>query len=253
MRYLFILPEQIGPECIELDREQEHRLRRVLRLSHGDRLMIRIRGGRSVLWTRVVSFKKGRIRLVLDEDDGRGIESPAESVPARRGVNLALSLLKGSSFERVFKASVELGVETFTPLASINCVVPRLSDRERDRLIKIGDEACQQCGRYELPRLLDEARPETYVQQQRALDNDVLMFHETVLDQPPACSGDRVQDDARRGVAVMIGPEGGWDPGEVAACERQGARVVRVPGHVLRAETAALSFTALVVFRGVEL
>jgi 16S rRNA (uracil1498-N3)-methyltransferase len=52
-------------------------------------------------------------------------------------------------------------------------------------------------------------------------------------------------DGAR--VAIVVGPEGGLTADEVVAFQRMGARMVTIGRTILRAETAAVVATALVV------
>jgi 16S rRNA (uracil1498-N3)-methyltransferase len=44
---------------------------------------------------------------------------------------------------------------------------------------------------------------------------------------------------------VAVGPEGGFEPAEVALLEQTGFRRARVPGNILRFETAAIVGIAL--------
>jgi 16S rRNA (uracil1498-N3)-methyltransferase len=44
---------------------------------------------------------------------------------------------------------------------------------------------------------------------------------------------------------VVVGPEGGWDAGEVSLAAEHGVPTVVLGAHVLRAETAALAAGAL--------
>jgi 16S rRNA (uracil1498-N3)-methyltransferase len=54
-----------------------------------------------------------------------------------------------------------------------------------------------------------------------------------------------------RSAALLVGPEGGWTPEEVAGIREAGALPVRLGGRVLRAETAALAgLTALQLLYG---
>ena len=48
------------------------------------------------------------------------------------------------------------------------------------------------------------------------------------------------EPDAGVAVCVAVGPEGGLEPAEIASCESAGFRRVRLPGHVLRFETAGV-------------
>ena len=51
---------------------------------------------------------------------------------------------------------------------------------------------------------------------------------------------DEAFHDVPLGICVAVGPEGGLEPAEIARCESAGFRRVRLPGHVLRFETAGV-------------
>jgi 16S rRNA (uracil1498-N3)-methyltransferase len=46
-------------------------------------------------------------------------------------------------------------------------------------------------------------------------------------------------------IRILIGPEGGWSPTEVALARAHGAHPVSLGPNILRAETAAIAATAL--------
>jgi len=49
-------------------------------------------------------------------------------------------------------------------------------------------------------------------------------------------------------VAIMVGPEGGFDPSEVVTAQRKGAQVVSLGKRILRTETAAVVAVTLVLY-----
>jgi 16S rRNA (uracil1498-N3)-methyltransferase len=51
--------------------------------------------------------------------------------------------------------------------------------------------------------------------------------------------------EPRRAVTALVGPEGGWDDEEVALARRRGWTIITLGGRTLRAETAAITVTAL--------
>jgi 16S rRNA (uracil1498-N3)-methyltransferase len=48
-------------------------------------------------------------------------------------------------------------------------------------------------------------------------------------------------------VGLFIGPEGGFDPAEIALAQRAGIQAVTLGPRILRAETAALVATAIIM------
>ncbi len=55
---------------------------------------------------------------------------------------------------------------------------------------------------------------------------------------PPALA------EVRDTLTLMVGPEGGWSPEELALAQRQGLQGVRFGPRVLRTETAGLALAA---------
>ena len=47
------------------------------------------------------------------------------------------------------------------------------------------------------------------------------------------------------GIALFVGPEGGWDPAELAALEALGCEAVTLGPRILRTETAGLAALAI--------
>ncbi len=58
---------------------------------------------------------------------------------------------------------------------------------------------------------------------------------------------DALPPEAPEEIGVVIGPEGGLAPDELAAFERMGARIVSLGTQILRTETAAIVGPALVL------
>ena len=58
-------------------------------------------------------------------------------------------------------------------------------------------------------------------------------------------------DSEEGAVSLFVGPEGGWDPGEVELARRKGVVTVSLGRRILRAETAAIaSITVAMYSRG---
>ncbi|RMH70859.1 MAG: 16S rRNA (uracil(1498)-N(3))-methyltransferase [Actinomyces sp.] len=200
-------------EVPELDEGEQHHLRRVLRL--GDGALVTVGDGR------------GRWRRAVLAGDALEVTGPVESVARPHPpVTVAFALVKGERPEWIVQKLTEVGVDVIVPLVAARSVV-RWDERRRAhqsaRLARIVEAAVRQCRRLWAPTL-------------GALTpfDELVGMPGAVLAAPDG-SPPRLDPDA--GVTVLVGPEGGWAPDELA---RARSRVALGP-HVLRAETAAVT------------
>jgi 16S rRNA (uracil1498-N3)-methyltransferase len=195
--------------------DDEHHLRRVLRLAPGSDVTAGDGAGR---------WRPCRL------GDGPVLEMAGEPVAERRPeppVTVAFALVKGERPELVVQKLTELGVDRILPFVAGRSVVRWDSDRA-DRHIErwrtIARQAAMQCRRTTLP----EVAP-------------VATF-ESVAALPGAALADAFGTPPSLDLPVaLIGPEGGWTPAEKAV----GLPIVRLGAHVLRAETAAITAGAV--------
>lgn len=198
-----------------LEADDEHHLRRVLRLAPGSDVTAGDGAGR---WRRC--------RLT----DGTVLEVAGETVGDRRPeppITVAFALVNGERPELVVQKLTELGVDRIVPFVAGRSVVqwdPDRADRHIERWRAIARQAAMQCRRTILP----EVAP-------------VATF-ESVAALPGAALADASGTPPSLDLPVaLIGPEGGWTPAEKAA----GLPIVRLGAHVLRAETAAITAGAV--------
>ncbi len=235
MRFLFVEEGQIGSQSIELTSEQIHRLRKVLRLRVGDKLIAcEGRSGQAYEVSINELGKKGQLAILsaLDKTSEPGYK-----------LHLGLALLKKKKVEFVLQKTTELGVTSFTPLLTQNCVSQELSANEERRMEQTAQEACMQSGRLRLPLLNKVAQLRPFVQEEMRLQRKVFIFHQC----PEGEAIKRSDLDLRQAneVTLLVGPEGGFTEEEVKSCAEAGVYVRWLPGHILRAETAAIAVTTL--------
>jgi 16S rRNA (uracil1498-N3)-methyltransferase len=157
----------------------------------------------------------------------------AEPERARRLV-VGFAPVKGDRSDLVVQKLTELGIDVIVPIVTERSVVRWEGDRaarHRERHLRIAREAAMQSRNPRLPTI------ESPTPLARFLD----AWPGSVLADPdgaegPAALGERT--------VVAIGPEGGFSPAELA-----GRLAVRLPGRILRTETAAITAGVLLVAR----
>ena len=144
--------------------------------------------------------------------------------------------LKRFRQEFLIEKATELGVASLTPVLCRRSVVDRIN---RNRLVSIAIEAAEQCGRLTLPEV-DQALPLAERLATRSNGHCLFVGDDTGSGQPVADAFDE------HGLGdLLIGPEGGFDPEEMAELrEHDGVVPISLGPRTLRAETAALAALA---------
>jgi 16S rRNA (uracil1498-N3)-methyltransferase len=213
-----------------LDAGQAHYLRNVMRLSPGDG--VRLFNGVDGEWLATVdglSRKGGGVTV--------GERLRAQTADA--DLWLLFAPVKRAPLDLLVQKAVELGVSRLQPVLTRRTVVERVNI---DRLDAIAVEAAEQSQRMSMPEV---AEP---VELAAALDDwparRRLYFCDT--GEAPPMAEALASDAPGSPGAVLIGPEGGFDPGErqwLAALPY--AAPVSLGPRILRAETAALAALVL--------
>ena len=223
IRVFSALVLQAGME-IELDDNAHRHVARVLRLAVGDALTLF--NGDGFDYVGEIAFcdrRVTRVRILSQEMPGN--ESPLH-------LTLFAALLKGEAMDRVMQKAVELGVSRIVPVVAARSEALPAGERRDKKLAHwqgVIVASAMQCGRAVLPAL-DEITPLAAVLD--AADGLRWIFsphHAPTADAP--ASADHL--------SLLIGPEGGFTPDEVASAQSAGWFIQRLGPRILRADTAA--------------
>ena len=138
------------------------------------------------------------------------------------------------SAERLDEPSTELGVRRIQPLITRRCVADKLNP---ERALTIVTEAAEQCARTALPELGEPVKLDALLRDGHSGTRTLFFADET--------GGEPFRPEPGP-AAILIGPEGGFDPAEREAIRaiRQ-ARGISLGPRILRAETAALASVSI--------
>ncbi|RVT43492.1 16S rRNA (uracil(1498)-N(3))-methyltransferase [Sphingobium algorifonticola] len=158
---------------------------------------------------------------------------PLERVP---DFWLCVAPVKKGRIDLIAEKACELGVARLQPVQTRRAVVDRLNlDRLRAHLV----EAAEQCGRTALPDLAAMVKLDALLRDWP--EGRHLFFADETGGVPMA----QALVAYRGPAALLVGPEGGFDPAERAAIRALPAAVpVSLGPRILRAETAAIAATA---------
>lgn len=219
--------------------EREH-LVKVLRLTPGDDIVGFDNSG-AEYYATVVQIEDKSVTC-------RILEKSHPEVEAKTEVYLVAGLSKGEKLEWVIQKGTELGMSGMVPLRAKRAVMRLEGSKATDRVErwqKIAGEAAKQSHRVREPHIFAVADwPElkallpAQTQWLIPYEEEKTQRLQTVLNTL----------DPLLPIALLIGPEGGFESSEVSwAQDHLEARSVSLGPRILRAETAALAAMTMVL------
>ena len=230
---------------VELEEAESKHLAAVMRVQAGDRIGLLDGEGRT---------GEGEVVEPHRKRTGIRIVSQARMTPVEPRRILVQALVREQKMDWLIQKAVELGVHEIWPLQTERAVVQiRAGEGEKKtaRWQSIALAACKQSGnawmpKITLPRGLEEALASLS-------QNGAACFGAL---QPGAVALPDFLGPLRREhypqVAMFIGPEGDFSPGEVEKLLAGGVKPVTFGSMVLRVETAALFILSCVQYAWLE-
>ena len=223
-------------QTVTLGTDEARHLREVLRLKVGDEVFVFDGAGREF-----------RCVISTSRRDTAELRIEAEIEPAKPEshlqLNLCVALLKGEKFDLVVQKATELGVKKITPLltrhADIHLRDAADASKRVGRWQRIALEASKQSGRAFVPEISLPVGFESALE----VEGLGVMFSER--------SGEALETVARleaTSVTALVGSEGGWADDEIESARARDFHVITLGGRVLRAETAAITVSALLQY-----
>ncbi|HET8970627.1 MAG TPA: 16S rRNA (uracil(1498)-N(3))-methyltransferase, partial [Candidatus Nanopelagicales bacterium] len=173
------------------------------------------------------------------------VERVGQEPPAAPRLVVVQAVPKGERGELAVAAMTEVGVDVVVPWAAERCVVswraPERAARGVSRWRRTARESAKQARRSYLPEVteLADTAPVTGLLAAAAAG---VVLHEQAMTSLPGLRLPTVGD-----IVLVIGPEGGISPTELAGFATAGAEPVRLGPTVLRSSTAGTAAAAVVL------
>lgn len=206
---------------------------RVLRLKNGDNVTlingIKYQEARGEFQAELVNVSKKSAQAIIQSFKKVENESPVN-------IHLGQAISRGDRMDFTLQKSVELGVNSITPLFTERCGV-KISGERLDKKIeqwqKIVISACEQSGRCTIPTVNPAQTLDNWLSQESSALK--LNLH------PKAEHSIMNLPNENERIRLLIGPEGGLSDDEIAQANKQKFIDVLLGPRVLRTETAALT------------
>ena len=243
MHQFFVEPCQIAGKRITITGKDVNHIVHVLRMKPGEELSVSNGVDGKEYRCQIECFTDGEVQCRL-----RFIKEDGLELPAR--VSLFQGLPKGDKMELISQKAVELGVFEVFPMATKRAVVRLEGKREAARIARwqsIAEAAAAQSRRHIIPQVHPVISLKEAVALAARADCGLIPYE---LAEGMGRTRELLGGiHPGQSVAVMIGPEGGFEEEEIALAQAAGIWPITMGRRILRTETAGLTMLAWIMYQ----
>ena len=227
------IADEVSGDTAALVGEHAAHLARVLRAEIGQEFDIAT--GAEVRLGTITSISDDRVEFSL------GKERPLKPFPK---ITLALAIFKFDRMEWAIEKCTELGVARIVPVISrrTDTHLATASAKRAERWLRIARQAAEQSRRAAPPEIAAPARLAEVLNPPGSFRVVLAESEEQTLLRDLLKSNVSASE-----IMLAVGPEGGWTEDELQSFQHAGWISASLGNTILRAETAAIAATAVVV------
>ncbi len=234
MHRFFIESRNMSGSRAVITGNDAHHIRDVLRLGIGDEICV----STGDEWEYICEIST----IAKDEVDAIVVDTmkPGRELPSR--ITLYQCLPKKDKFEWIIQKAVELGAYRIVPVRSARVIVQLDAKKEAARISRwnaVAESAAKQSRRMFVPEVSGVL---SFEEALRSAKEDAVRL----IPYEKSEGMDRTREligaiTPGQSVAVVIGPEGGFEEKEIALAKQYGFEPISLGKRILRTETAGMS------------
>jgi 16S rRNA (uracil1498-N3)-methyltransferase len=241
MYRFFVDPQETGGEFISIVGPDYNHIRNVLRMSIGEEVLISDGQDREYLCA-IDSFTNEEVIVKIVDVFGTSAELPVRLV-------LFQGMPKADKMELIVQKAVELGVHTIVPVNTKRTIVKYDSKKEAKKVERwntIALSAAKQAKRGIIPEVTMPMSLKEAIAYADSLDGAMIPYEEA---ENMARTRQVISDiKGKESFGIFIGPEGGFEVGEIALAREHGIEPITLGKRILRTETAGLAVLSMIMY-----
>lgn len=243
MYRFYVENEQISDGKIKITGSDVNHIKNVLRMEIGEKVIVC--NGQGMDYYSVIE-DESREEIIL------GIEEIKQTSSELQGkIYLFQGIPKKDKMELIIQKAVELGVYEIIPVMMKRTIV-KLEDKKKElkkleRWQTIAASAAKQSGRGIIPRITETKTLTQALSYGKDLECRIVPYENA-----EGISKTREMIAALNShstVGIFIGPEGGFEEGEINQAMKEGYSPVTLGKRILRTETAGLSILSMIMLQ----
>ena len=234
MKRFFVNDKLNIGDTYKIDGIEHNHIKNVMRMGVGDEIII-VCGDDYDYYAEIIAMSKGDTSVVI-KDRKENISNPVSNVTVFQ------ALVKSDNMTLIIQKLTELGVANFVPFES-EFITSKDKFGKTSKFQEVSNQSIKQCKRSK-PMMVSETLSFDRVLD-RLKDYDIIIFANECEKQDKLADLKLSKD---KKVAIVIGSEGGFSESEIGRLKGIGAKSITLGKRILRAETASIALTSVVMY-----
>lgn len=251
MHHFFVTDKNVDKDLskIYITGTDVNHIKNVLRMKIGEELLISDGNGRDYV-CQIESYTDSDTSGNPSQVTAEIVSEVFEGTELSSKIYLFQGLPKSDKMELIIQKAVELGAYEIIPVATKRAVVKLDRKKEETKLRRwneISKSAAKQSRRSIIPQVHSVMNFKEALNYAKRLDINLIPY-ENYKDMSET---KKIVDNIGRdmSIGIFIGPEGGFDEGEVNLAVESGAEKISLGRRILRTETAGLMIISVLMFK----
>lgn len=241
----FVKSDQIKENKVTIKGQDFKHIKEVLRKQPNDNIEIGNKDNGDIYLCKINSFDTKHVLCDI-------IKKLDENHEPNVYVHIFQGLPKSDKMELIIQKSVELGASEITPVKMKRCIVkinPKEEMKKIQRWQRIAESASKQAKRNKIPIVNEICKTEKICKNCKDYDM-ILIAYENEKNNKLKNELEKLKKLKKKAkkVAIIIGPEGGFEESEVQYLDQEGGTVVTLGNRILRTETVALNVISNIMY-----
>lgn len=227
--------DNVNSNLITLMGDEHNHLKNVMRLQVGDKVKV-VCGNEYNYFCEIAEINKNNSVLKVTE-------KTLNTANPKVNLTCYMALIKNDNLSLVVQKLTELGCSTFVPFES-RYTVNKDKGSKSDKLAVISQQSLKQCGR-SIPMQVLPTQKLTSLTKMLSEHDLIIFANET--EKSLSLSDTLNANSNAKNIAIIVGCEGGFEQSEIDYLVGLGAKSVSLGSRILRAETASIMLSAIVL------
>lgn len=233
MKRFFVNKELEFNRFVKIEGVEHNHIKNVMRLKIGDEIII-VCGDEYDYLAKIIAFSK-------DDTEVEILSKQINTANPKCDVTVYQALVKSDNMSLIVQKLTELGVKRLIPFES-EFITSKDKNNKCQKLQEISNQSIKQCRR-SIPVKVESTRTFKEVSDELA-DYDIVIFANE-CEKNYDLNNLKITNGK---VALIVGSEGGFSDSEISLLQARGAKSISMGNRILRAETASISLSAVVMY-----
>lgn len=232
-RFFVNFPLQVGMKY-KIEGIEHNHIKNVMRLCVNDEIIM-VCGDDFDYKTRIIKFSKGDTLVEV-------FEKQENCYNSKTNVTVFQALVKSDNMSLIIQKLTELGINSFVPFES-EFITSKDKFGKSSKLQEVSNQSIKQCKRSKPMIVSDILSFDKMIK--KLSEYDVIIFANEC---EKTRSLGELNLNSEQKIAIIVGSEGGFSTNEIDKIKNAGGNSISLGKRILRAETCAISLSAVVMY-----